>query len=342
MTSIPRFTARSRSASVYFDPGHRGLGELGKRRPAKAPAMRSAKPALTLRCRSLLPRTPARPLQSRLAQLSTFPLRLVDDECSTAEVIGLIQVLFCRCCVLRVFRHSSKAPDSVLGYVFYCNRSRTADRPLRLRYSLMCMRLLPRDEQFYQLFLDHIDKAVQAAALLAEAADLGNGHLQSAAKRIQGLEQEGDEIIHEIYVRLNRTFITPIDPEDIHSLSSSLDDILDGIEDCIHRIVSYRVDSLPKTMAELCRIILKSVRTLERAFTALSRDAPLTEHCIEVNRLEQVADDMGRDAVSSLFQTETDCIRLIKLKEIYDILEATVDNCEDVADALQNVVVKNS
>jgi len=206
----------------------------------------------------------------------------------------------------------------------------------------MCMRLLPRDEQFYQLFLDHIDKAVQAAALLAEAADLGNGHLQSAAKRIQGLEQEGDEIIHEIYVRLNRTFITPIDPEDIHSLSSSLDDILDGIEDCIHRIVSYRVDSLPKTMAELCRIILKSVRTLERAFTALSRDAPLTEHCIEVNRLEQVADDMGRDAVSSLFQTETDCIRLIKLKEIYDILEATVDNCEDVADALQNVVVKNS
>jgi uncharacterized protein len=204
------------------------------------------------------------------------------------------------------------------------------------------MRLLPRDEQFYQLFLKHIDKTVQAASLLAEAADLGDGQLMTAASRIHALEQEGDEVIHEIYVRLNRTFITPIDPEDIHSLSSSLDDILDGIEDCSHRMVAYRVHAPPKPMAELCRIILKSVRTLERAFTALSRNAPLTEHCIEVNRLEQTADDLGRDAVSNLFMMETDCILLMKLKEIYDILEQTVDNCEDVANALQNVVVKNS
>lgn len=204
------------------------------------------------------------------------------------------------------------------------------------------MRLLPRDEQFYPLFLKHIDRTVQAASLMAEAADHADGQLAKAAKRIRELEEEGDEIIHEIYVRLNRTFITPIDPEDIHSLSSNLDDILDGIEDGIHRMVSYRVQVIPPSMVELCRIILLSVRTLERAFTALSREAPLTEHCIEVNRLEQNADDLGRDAVSALFTTETDCIRLIKLKEIYDVLEQTVDRCEDVADALQNVVVKNA
>src|SRR5260370_14033288 len=93
------------------------------------------------------------------------------------------------------------------------------------------MRLLPRDEQFYQLFLKHIDKSVQAASLLAEAADLGDGQLATAASRIHALEQEADEVIHEIYLRLNSTFITPIDPEDIHSLSSSLDDILTGLED---------------------------------------------------------------------------------------------------------------
>ncbi len=95
-------------------------------------------------------------------------------------------------------------------------------------------------------------------------------------------------------------------------------------------------------MAELCRIILLSVRTLERAFTALSRNAPLTEHTIEVNRLEQSADDLGREAVTELFSTEKDCVQLMKLKEIYDLLEQTVDHCEDVADALQNVVVKNT
>jgi len=204
------------------------------------------------------------------------------------------------------------------------------------------MRLLPQDEHFYQLFLNHIDKTVQAANLLAEASDAEPAHRESFASRIQILEQQGDDIIHDIYVRLNSTFITPIDPEDIHSLSSSLDDILDGIEECVYRLVAYQVGAVPPPMLELSRIILRSVRTLERAFTALSRNAPLTEAVIEVNRLEQIADDLGREAVTQLFSWEKDCIRLMKLKEIYDLLEATVDHCEDVADALQNVMVKNS
>ena len=204
------------------------------------------------------------------------------------------------------------------------------------------MRLLPRDEHFYQLFLNHIDKTVQAASLLAEAADGGQKQRPGYASRIQALEQEADDIIHDIYVRLNSTFITPIDPEDIHSLSSSLDDILDGIEECVYRLVAYQLGNVPSPMVELSRIILRSVRTLERAFTALSRNASLTEACIEVNRLEQQADDLGREAVTELFSSEKDCIQLIKLKEIYDLLEQTVDHCEDVADALQNVMVKNS
>ena len=204
------------------------------------------------------------------------------------------------------------------------------------------MRLLPQDEHFYQLFLTHIDKTVQAANLLAEASDAEQENRAGFASRIQVLEQQGDDIIHDIYVRLNSTFITPIDPEDIHALSSGLDDILDGIEECVYRLVAYQVGAVPPAMLELSRIILRSVRTLERAFTALSRNASLTEAVIEVNRLEQIADDLGREAVTQLFSWEKDCIRLMKLKELYDLLEVTVDHCEDVADVLQNVIVKNS
>jgi hypothetical protein len=204
------------------------------------------------------------------------------------------------------------------------------------------MRLLPRDEQFYDLFLNQIGMSVEASLLLLQGAERGNGPLATAAARINVLEQQGDEIIHDIYVRLNQTFITPIDPEDIHSLSSNLDDILDGIEEAAHRIVAYRVDPIPPTVVELCRIIHSCAKALELAFKALCEHAPLLSHCIEVNRLEEVADQLGRDAVSELFRSETDCIRLIKLKEVYELLEDTTDCCEDVADALQNVVVKNS
>jgi uncharacterized protein Yka (UPF0111/DUF47 family) len=204
------------------------------------------------------------------------------------------------------------------------------------------MKLLPRDEQFYDLFLNQIAVTVEASLLLLQGAEKGNGPLATAAARINVLEQQGDEIIHDIYVRLNQTFITPIDPEDIHSLSANLDDILDGIEESAHIVVAYRVDPIPPTVVELCRIVHSCAKTLELALTALSKDAPLLAHCIEVNRLEEVADQIGRDAVAELFRSEKDCIRLIKLKEVYDKLEATIDCCEDVADALQNVVVKNS
>ena len=204
------------------------------------------------------------------------------------------------------------------------------------------MRLLPRDEQFYQLFLNQAGVIVEASLLLLHGAEKGNAQLATAAAKINVLEQQGDEIIHDIYVRLNQTFITPLDPEDIHSLSSHLDDILDGIEESAHRIVSYRVEPIPGTVVELCRIVHSCAKTLEQAFGALSRGEPLLSQCIEVNRLEEVADQIGRDAVSELFRSEKDCIRLIKLKEVYELLEQTTDYCEDVADALQNVVVKNS
>ena len=203
------------------------------------------------------------------------------------------------------------------------------------------MRFLPREEKFYDFFLSQAKVIMEAAQTLLDGAQAGNSALASAAVKIKTLEERGDELIHEIYHRLNATFITPMDPEDIHSLSSHLDDVLDGIEDAAHRMVAYRLDPIPPMVVELCKIVYTCARSLEEAFEALSRDEPVLKHCIEVNRLEEVADQLVRNAVEELFLNEKDPINLMKLKEIYEFLEQTTDNCEDVADVLQNVSVKN-
>jgi predicted phosphate transport protein (TIGR00153 family) len=204
------------------------------------------------------------------------------------------------------------------------------------------MRLLPRQEKFFQSFLDQAHLIVEAARLLADAVKEGNSHLSRAAVRIQQLEQEGDEIIHDTFTRLNQTFITPLDPEDIHSIASRLDDVLDGIEDAAYRMVAYRLEPIPAVVVELCAVVHESALSLEKAFEKLNKDEKLLDDCIEVNRLEDYADLLVRRAVAELFEQEKDPIALIKNKEIYEALEDTTDRCEDVADVLQNVVVKNS
>jgi hypothetical protein len=204
------------------------------------------------------------------------------------------------------------------------------------------MRLLPRQEKFFASFVSQVRLISEASRLLLEAVKDGNSHLARTAVRIQQLEHEGDEIIHDIFTRLNQTFITPLDPEDIHSLSSRLDDVLDGIEDAAYRMVAYRLEPIPPTVIELCQVVHDCALSLEKAFEALNKDQKLLDHCIEVNRLEDYADQLVRRAVADLFQQETDPIALIKQKEIYEFLEDTTDRCEDVTDVLQSVVVKNS
>ena len=204
------------------------------------------------------------------------------------------------------------------------------------------MRLLPREEKFYHLFLKQVEIISEASRLLLEGVRGGNARLAGAATEINVLEHRGDEVIHELFTRLNQTFITPIDPEDIHNLSSALDNVLDGIEDTAHRLVSYRIDPIPPTMIKLSEIVASCAKALKAAFEALEKNGPIMEHCIEINRLENEADLIGRSSVVDLFDKEKDPITLIKLKEVYEFFEATIDSCEDVADVLQNVVVKNS
>ena len=204
------------------------------------------------------------------------------------------------------------------------------------------MNLLPRQERFFAMLLSQADVIAKAADLLAAGVTAGNSRLKHAADEILILEHRGDEIIHEIFTKLNQTFITPIDPEDIHHLSSTLDDVLDGIEDASFRIVAYQVEPIPEAIKELANILQGCAGNLLRALQALDKHEKVLESCIEINRLENEADRVERSAVAQLFQHEKDPIRLIKLKEIYEVLEATTDSCEDVADLLQNVVLKNS
>jgi len=204
------------------------------------------------------------------------------------------------------------------------------------------MRLLPRQEKFFELFVHQVRIIDEAAQLLLEGARNGNSQLSRNAVRIKQLEREGDEVAHDIFTKLNQTFITPLDPEDIHALSSRLDDVLDDIEDSAYRMSAYRLEPIPPTVIELCEIVAQCAKALVKAFEALNKEAALLDHCIEVNRLEDYADEVLRRAIAELFEREQDPISLIKLKEVYEFLEDTTDRCEDVADVLQNVVVKNS
>ncbi|MGH9582941.1 MAG: DUF47 domain-containing protein [Bryobacteraceae bacterium] len=204
------------------------------------------------------------------------------------------------------------------------------------------MNLLPRDERFFDLFQQHMRILCQASQMLISGLRSGYSGVCQIAKPLEALERNGDDLIHEIFRRLQSTFITPFDPEDIQTLATSLDNVLDAIEDATFRIVAYRLDPIPDGAVDLGRMIDDSCQALARALGALRDREPVWDHCIEVNRLENEADAVERTLVGNLFSASIDPILLIKQKEVFEILEAATDMCEDVADVVQNVAVKNS
>jgi hypothetical protein len=204
------------------------------------------------------------------------------------------------------------------------------------------MRLIPREEKFFALLVQQVDIISQASRLLLEGVRAGNSRMEGAAREISTLEGRGDDLIHDVLTRLNKTFLTPLDPEDIHSLASHLDDVLDGIEESAHRLVSYRLEPIPPIVVEMATIIQSCSMALHAAFESLGNGRhKLLDHCIQINRLEGEADRLFRIALAELFEREKDPVRLVKYKEVLDVLEETTDRCEDVADVLQGVMIKN-
>jgi predicted phosphate transport protein (TIGR00153 family) len=203
------------------------------------------------------------------------------------------------------------------------------------------MNLLPKDEKFFDLFRQHSRILCQSSRLLMSSLQGGYRAMCDASKEIESLERSGDEVIHEIFRRLQSTFLTPFDPEDIQALATALDDVLDAIEDAAFRIVAYRLDPIPEACVRLGQLVNDSCRSLSSAIEALHDRKPCLDHCVEVNRIENQADAIERAQIANLFSSDIDAISLLKQKEVYELLENATDRCEDVADVLQSVTIKN-
>ena len=206
------------------------------------------------------------------------------------------------------------------------------------------MRFLPSDERFYDFFEASVKKVVQGAVQLEELiGDFSNVPLR--AKQIKDTEHEGDVITHDTIEMLNRTFITPLDREDIHNLISSLDDVLDYIEACAERLHLFKVGKTTDEARLLVGILVKAAKEVEQAVSKLRRlkgADSIMKNCIEINRLENEGDFVGRTAVAKLFEGEPNPLEVIKWREIYETLENAIDRCEDVANVLEGIVLKNA
>ncbi len=200
-------------------------------------------------------------------------------------------------------------------------------------------RLLPREEKFFDLFEQQAGNIVAASRTLEELT-LDYGNAKAKAQQIKDLEHAGDTVTHELVRRLNTTFITPIDREDIYALSGRLDDVLDLIDAVADRLVLYRITPTEGCQA-MAKIIVKAAEETDRAVRCLrTLSAFYHKHCVEVNRLENEADRLLRDQLAALFEGETDAIEVIKWKELYETMESVTDRCEDVVNVIEQTVLK--
>ena len=203
------------------------------------------------------------------------------------------------------------------------------------------MRLLPRDEKFFELFGELSGYLTEGAQLLRNI--LQDPHdLGLRVEQVQAIEHKGDRTTHAIITKLNQSFITPFDREDIHRLASSLDDVLDFTNSAAHRLVLYKITQPPAAAAELAGIIVLQSEELAHGVSVLEKNGSVLKHCEEVNRLEDVADQVSRRAIASLFDTEKDPIQLIKFKELFEVLETATDKAEDAANVLEAIVLKSA
>jgi len=203
-------------------------------------------------------------------------------------------------------------------------------------------RLIPREEKFFEFFTKAANNILDGAKALVQMMDEHDGDLEKGWKQLEEFEHEGDKITHQIIRKLNRTFITPIDREDIHSLTVALDDVMDLIEAVAARMSLYKIKQPTEEARKLAQVILKSAEEIVKAVSNLERLDDVMEHCIEINRLENVADDISREAIADLFDKGHDPMDVIKWKEIYETMETATDRCEDVANIVEAVALKNT
>ncbi len=206
---------------------------------------------------------------------------------------------------------------------------------------------VPKDKKiFFPLFEQASNNVIAMATILVEAVNSNDGAVREEKfKQIDKLENKGDELTHQIYLELGKNFITPFDREDIHSLATAIDDVADYIQGAANRMSLYRIDDYNEHIRKLCELILQASVDMEKAVRELKdlrNVRAIADSCIRINSVENQADYVFDRAVADLFLYETDAIRLIKYKEILAALETATDRCEDAANVMESILVKNA
>jgi len=206
---------------------------------------------------------------------------------------------------------------------------------------------VPKDKKIFSpLFEQAASNVVVMATILVEMVNSPSlDTREELNKQIDKLENKGDEITHQIYLELGKNFITPFDREDIHALTTAIDDVADNIQEASNRMSLYRIDDFNESIKKLSELILQSTVDMEKAIKELKdlkNVRAIADSCIRINSLENQADYVYSRAVADLFLYETDAIRLIKYKEILSSLETATDMCEDAANVMESILVKNA
>lgn len=202
-------------------------------------------------------------------------------------------------------------------------------------------KVLPRSgDSFFDMFASQAANVTEGAKALVELLD-NYSDVANKVEFIKGIEHKGDNITHSVMTRLNQTFITPLDQEDIHRLASAIDDILDLVDAAASRMIIYRVERVRPGVADLARILAQASAEVVQAVRVLEKQRGVVQHCIEINRLENESDRLCRTLIAQLFDEEKDPVQIIKWKEIIEVLEAATDKCEDVANVLESVILKS-
>jgi len=203
---------------------------------------------------------------------------------------------------------------------------------------------MPRENKFFDLFEQSARNMVKASQTLKEMIDTWEV-VGGRVAEITELEHEGDTITHQILAQLNRTFVTPFDREDIALLAHTMDDVTDFIHAAADALLIYKIDQPSQRAKELADIIVEAASEVERAVAGLRHRAQLKkilERCVEINRLENMADRVFRSAMAELFEDTVDIAQVIKWREIYEHMESATDRCEDVANVLEGVALKHA
>jgi uncharacterized protein len=206
----------------------------------------------------------------------------------------------------------------------------------------MLRKLLPREDQYFDLFVQMTNYISEAVRELREMLNDKQANYNEYSQRIKRLEHACDELTHNISTRLNRSFITPFDREDIYLMSSALDDIVDLVDDAARAIIIFDVREIKPHAQDLAGVLERMVEQLREIVSMLQKPKNLTQRLVEVHRLENDGDDIYHSAVAELFHEERDPLTVLKWKEIYEKLEAAIDRCENVANIIESVIIKHS